>query len=312
MIDPIDKIIIDRLKLYCRTSFQELSQLTGESANAVKRRIDNLVESGVIEEFVVILSPQMSDEDTLIAILEFSKEQNEKKLLKILSNNPSVFRVSRLLDGRFIVYGVYFEQGELNSLINHLNTLPQVRNIEIHFKFLHYWGGKIDLTSDHREVLRCVLDDPRMTVSSIASKIGLESNRIKEVIEHLRSSEAVLFTINTSDDLEKKNVEALAKVQWNVGKTSKEEVMQWLREEFGSLRLGESVSAVEPTLFFHFSVNHVQEIEIIVNKTKEFGLVTTIEPLIMFPGIKFSDPRQRRARLLLQETGFSAHKSPFA
>jgi len=312
MIDSIDRIIIDRLKMNCRISLQKLSQLTGESANAVMRRIDSLVESGVIEEFVVILSPQMSDEDTVIAILEFATDQNEKKLLKTLSKNPSVFRVSRLLDGRFIVYGLYFNQNELNTLIEHLNTLPQVRTVEMHFKFLHYWGGKIDLTSDHREVLRCLLDDPRMTVSNIAGRTGLESNRIKEIIEHLRASEAALFTINTSEDLDAKTTEVIAKVQWNVGKTSKEEVLHWLQEEFGSLRLGECVSAIEPTLFFHFSVNHVQEIEIVVNKTKEFGLVTTIEPLIMFPGIKFSDPRHRRAKALLEETGFSAQKSPFA
>jgi DNA-binding Lrp family transcriptional regulator len=312
MIDPIDQIIIERLRNNCRTSLQELARVSGVSANAVIKRIEDLVESGTIEQFLVLLSPQMSNEDTAIAILEFSNEQNERNLLETLNRNPSIYRVYRLLDGRYIVYGIYFGQEELNSLIVHLNTLPGIRNVEMHFKFLHYWGGMIELTSEHRKVLRCLIDNPRISVSSIARVTGLESNKIKELIEHMRASEAVLFTITTSDDLDEKSTEVLAKVQWNVSQTSKEELMNWLQREFGSLRLGECVSAIEPTLFFHFSVNHVREIEIVINKIKEFGLVITIEPLIMFPGIKFSDPRQRRTKTMLQETGFSPQSSPFA
>jgi DNA-binding Lrp family transcriptional regulator len=312
MIDPVDQIIIERLRNNCRTSLQELARVSRVSANAVIKRIENLVDSKTIEKFLVLLSPQMSNEDTAIAILEFSNEQDEKNLLQTLSKNPSVHRVSRLLDGRYIVYGIYFDQEELNSLIIHLNTLPGIKNVEMHFKFLHYWGGMIELTSAHRKVLKCLIDNPRISVSNIARVTGLESSKIKELIEHMRASEAVLFTITTSDDLDEKSTEVLAKVQWNVSQTSKEELMNWLHREFGSLKLGECVSATEPTLFFHFSVNHVKEIEIVVNKIREFGFAITVEPLIMFPGIKFSDPRLRRARAMLQETGFSAQRSPFA
>ena len=311
MIDSIDQLIIDRLKINCRTSFQELAKVSSVSANEVMKRIDKLINSGVIEEFVVVLSPQMTDEDTVIAVLEFPTEQNERKLLKALSSNPSVHRVSRLLDGRYIVFGVYFEQEELSSLTQHLRKIPGVRNIEMHFRFLHYWGGKIDLSSSHREILRCLLTNPRMSISDIARETGLESDNVKEIIEEMRESEAVLFTINTSDAMNEKSTEVLAKVQWNVGKTSKEQVLTWLQEQFGSVRLGERVSATEPTLFFHFSVNHVQEVELVVKKTREFGLVTTIEPMILFPGTAFPDPRQRRARALLEETGFSSQNGPF-
>ena len=298
-MDSVDRIILERLKINCRTSFQELAKGSGISANEVMKRIDNLIKSGVIENFVVVLSPQMTDEDTVIAILEFATEQNEGKLLKALSTNASVHRVSRLLDGKYIVFGAYFEQEELSSLTEHLRKMSGIRNVEMYFRFLHYWGG-------HREILRCLLIEPRMSISDVARETGLQSDNVKEIIEQMRASEAVLFTINTSDDMNEKSTEVLAKVQWNVGKTSKEQVLTWLQEQFVSVRLGECVSATEPTLFFHFSVNHVQEVELIVKKTREFGLVTTIEPMILFPGTAFPDPRQRRARALLEETGFSS------
>ncbi|MHA2056463.1 MAG: winged helix-turn-helix transcriptional regulator [Candidatus Thorarchaeota archaeon] len=311
-MDPVDRIILEKLKINCRTSLQDLSRMTSISANAVKKRINNLESSGVIDNFKVFLSPLMTGEDSVIVILEFETNQLEKKLLKYLSKNQSISKVSRLLDGKYIVFGIYFDAEELSSLTIHLRKLPGIRNVEMHSRFLHYWGGKIDLTGSHRDILRCLIEDPRIPISDIAKETGLPSNAIKEIIDQMRESEAVLFTVNTSDDTNEGSMEVLSKVQWNVGKTSKEHVLGWLQENFASSYLGEYVSATEPTLFFNFTVKHVHEVEIVVKKAKESGLVTTMEPLILFPGTNFPDPRLRRASQLLEETGFSSQNGPFA
>ncbi len=311
MIDSVDKLIIDRLRVNCRIGFQELASLSGISANEVMKRVDRFVTSGIIEKFVVILSPQITNEDRVIAILEFATDQIEDRLLEHLRGNQSVHKVSRLLDGRYIVFGVYFDQEELSAFTMHLGRLPNIKEVELHSRFLNYWGGKIDLQSSHRKILRCLLDDPLKSVSNIAKETGFESNDIKRIIEQMTASETVLFTIRTSDDMKEGSMEVLAKIQWNVGETNKEIVLEWLQEEFASLRLGECVSAREPTLFFHFSVNHVEEVDAVIRKAKESGLITTIEPFVLFPGMTFPDPRQKRARALLEETGFSSQNELF-
>lgn len=306
-MDSIDKIILERFKTNCRTSLQDLARITGDSANAVMKRVDRLVATGIIERFVVLLSPLMTDEDTVIAILEFENEQLEKNLFKILGSNYSLFKVSRLLDGRYIVFGRYFNPEELSSLTLFLRNLHGIRKIELYSRFLHYWGGKIDLTKSHKEILRCLIKDPRKAVSDVAKETGLPSSTIKETIDQMRESEAVLFTIDTQDDKNEGSTEVLVKVQWNVGKTRNEQVLDWLQDKFALLHLNDYVSATEPTLFFKFYVKHVQEVEIVIQKTMESGLVTSMEPLILFPGTTFPDPRVRRTLQLLEETGFSSH-----
>ncbi|MFX1606935.1 MAG: winged helix-turn-helix transcriptional regulator [Promethearchaeota archaeon] len=303
-MEAVNRIIIERLELNCRTSIQELARLTNISAYEVKKRIDSLEKSGIIENYIVILSPMITNEESVIAILEFETKQNEQELVKILSNNKSVSMVSRLLDERYVVHGIYFNPEELSNLALHLRGLPDIRNIEIYSRFLNYWGGKIDFTSSHIEILRCLLKDPRMSISEIAKESGLSSSDIKTIINQMRESEAVLFTIDTSDDMYEGNIEVLAKVQWNVGKTSREDVLGWLQKEFAQSYIGESVSASEPTLFFSLLVKHVQEVEIVTQKIKDSGLVSSIEPLILFPGTKFPDPRMRKLNELLLETGF--------
>ena len=305
-MDPVDRIIIERLEVNCRTSLQELARFTDISANEAKKRIESLEKSGIIENFIVVLSPLITNEESVIAILEFETELNEQMLVKILSHNQSVSMVSRLSDGRYIVHGIYFNPEELSTLTSYLRELPNIRNIEIFSRFLNYWGGKIDFTNSHMKILRCLQKDPRMPISEIAKESSLPSRHIKAIINQMRESEAVLFTIDTSDDVYEGNIEVLTKVQWNVGKTSREDVLGWLQEVFAQSYIGESVSASEPTLFFSLLVKHVQEVEIVRKKIKESGFASSVEPLILFPGTKFPDPRMRKLSELLLETGFGA------
>ncbi len=305
MTDPISRMILEKLEVNCRTSLQDLAKSTGISANDVKRRIEDLVKSGIIQNFVVIPSPLMTNENRVITILEFSNEPEERKLLRTLRFNPSVYRVSRLIDGRYIVYGIYFERKELVTLTSFLRTLDGINEVELYSRFKHYWGGKIELTNTHRGILRCLISDPRMSISDIAKETGFLTSDIKRSIDHMRESETALFTIRKNEDMNEGRAEVLLKLQWNVSQTSHENILSWLQDNFGSLRLDEYVSAAEPTLFFHFLVNHVQDAQIILKKVGESGLVVFVEPFMILSSTDFSDPRVRRMEEMLTETGFS-------
>ena len=305
MIDSIDQLILDQLQVDCRTSSQDLAVLSGLSANEVMKRIENLQSSGIIREFLVILSPLMTEENSVIAILEFDTDPDEKHLVKRLGDNPSVHRVSRLLDGRYLVLGAYFNQEELRSLTLHLREHHGIRSVELHSRFLHYWGGRIELTNTSREILKCLARNPRMPISEIAKETGFHSSAIKESIDLMRKSEAVLFTLGLGDALNAGSIEVFTKVQWNVGTTSKEQLLDWLQSKFALLNVDDYVSATDPTLFFKFFVKHVREVEAVVREIKESGLAATANPLILSPGTTFPNPRARRVHQVLEETGFS-------
>jgi len=58
-IDDLDHRIIDELRVDGRVSFAVLGARVGLSASAVKRRVDRLVEVGVIRGFGVRLDPEL-------------------------------------------------------------------------------------------------------------------------------------------------------------------------------------------------------------------------------------------------------------
>ncbi|MFW9794502.1 MAG: AsnC family transcriptional regulator [Candidatus Thorarchaeota archaeon] len=303
-MDSIDRIIVDYLAINCRISLQELSRKTGVSAYDIKKRIDALLMSDMIHNFTTLLSPQLTNEELSIAILDFDKLPKEKDIIESLAKNPSVWKVHRALEDKYVVFSFYFDQNELANLALMFRKLPGIGYVELYSRFSKYWGGKIDLTQVDKQVLRCLVKDARMSVGDIAKSTGLETSAIIESINLMRESEAVLFTIDAADYMKESKIEVIAKVQWNVGKTSQEHVTKWLQDTFSDAYLREYVSVAEPTLFFDFTVNHVQEVELVKRKAMESGLVSKVTPLILFPGTVFTDPRIRKLDEVLTETGF--------
>jgi len=57
-LDDIDRALLDALTEDARASFSALGERVGLSAPAVKRRVDRLVERGVISGFTVVVDPQ--------------------------------------------------------------------------------------------------------------------------------------------------------------------------------------------------------------------------------------------------------------
>ncbi|MFX1484171.1 MAG: AsnC family transcriptional regulator [Promethearchaeota archaeon] len=303
-MDSIEQKIVDLLAINCRISPQDLSKRIGISANDAKRRYDTLIETDVIHEFKTLLSPLITNEELFIAVLDFNVVPSEKDINKALSSNPSVWKVHRALEDNFVVFGFYFSQEELSKLAFTLRSLPGVGYVELHSNFSRHWGGKIALNDNDKMILRCLMENTRMSVADIAKKTGLASTMIYDSIEMMRKSETVLFTINAADYMKQSKIEVLTKIQWNVRDTSQEKVSEWLKESFSSVYLREFVSVTEPTIFFNFIVNHVQDVELVRSKAINSGLISRIAPLILFPGTVFPDPRVKKLDEFLTETGF--------
>jgi DNA-binding Lrp family transcriptional regulator len=57
-LDELDRRIVASLASDARTSFRTIGNEVGLSAPAVKRRVDRLVDAGVIERFTTVLDPR--------------------------------------------------------------------------------------------------------------------------------------------------------------------------------------------------------------------------------------------------------------
>ncbi|MHA2396527.1 MAG: Lrp/AsnC family transcriptional regulator, partial [Candidatus Thorarchaeota archaeon] len=171
-MDELDRNILTDLERNCRISYQELSRKYGISANAIRRRILNLEESGVISGYSITLAPAMTGTDSLFGLLSTDGSQDEVEMVDAIGVSKHVLAAAAYSDGVYALVAEYNGPEELQELGTFLRTLDSVENAELH-TFIRSWGSEMKLTKTHLRVLEPLLVDPRLPVVDIAQKTGL-------------------------------------------------------------------------------------------------------------------------------------------
>ena len=101
-LDRIDAKILNVLQSDPRLSAAKVGDIVGLSQSAVSRRIQAFVEAGVIESYLVVVSPKKVGFPVRVSLLcslygEAADEQ--ERLLDALRNDPFVARLSRVTTG---------------------------------------------------------------------------------------------------------------------------------------------------------------------------------------------------------------------
>lgn len=123
-LDEIDERIVAWLSSDARASYREIGDAIGLSAPAVKRRVDRLVDEGVIERFSAVIDPGALGWKTEAFIEVFCEGRTPPTLIgTALSRHPEVI-------------GAYTITGDPDALVHvrvrdtaHLEeTLEQIRS----------------------------------------------------------------------------------------------------------------------------------------------------------------------------------------
>lgn len=91
LLDHLDRQIVARLLEDGRSSFRAIGAEVGLSAPAVKRRVDRLVDDGVIERFSVVVDPRTLGW-TIEAVIELfcAAATSPNRIRQALSSMPEV------------------------------------------------------------------------------------------------------------------------------------------------------------------------------------------------------------------------------
>ena len=302
MIDAIDSKIAGLMIQNCRLSLQEISDKVGITRTAVKKRIDRLIEVGAISSFNVRLSQAQADAEMFIAILSFSKSPSIEEIVERFKDSEFIVQINKTFDNRYVIFGEYITPEELSELTNSFWALDYISDVDIHNKFIMDRGGKIELTSIHKRVLRSLLKDARMSISEISAESGLTPRRISKTIDELQESGAILFTLRW-----RANVAGETTIFMNIridsSKTDHEGAMKWLNEQFSDKYLYAYIPATKPLILYSLNVSHFTEMDTIKEQILDSGLVKDIDPMLMFPGQKFPQFRTLLLERLLEKNG---------
>jgi DNA-binding Lrp family transcriptional regulator len=270
--------------------------MLGVTANAVKKRMDRLIETGVIEEFSIILKPAMMGSDYLVALISTDGSEEEEKFIEHMGSHLMIVQVGQVVtaSGRLYFLHCEYEGNEgLKNVASFLRTLDSVRDIEL-YTTLTQRGDKFEIKKLHLRVLQHLLANARMQVSEISEKSGLTSRRVSRAIQELLDSNAIWFAVRWNLSLGN-NTEFYLKIDYDEQALQMEEIDAWFRDRFPNAYWFSFYASMEPILFAKFVTEHFRDAEDISRITKDAPFSKKVDVLLSYPVKKF--PRLGRIKI---------------
>jgi len=119
-MDEIDVKILEILKQDSRTKYVKIAEAIGLTEGAVRRRVKNLLEQGVIRRFTV----ETKAEVEAIVLVKTDPAQTRSVTLKIREISDKVFEVSGDYDVAALIQAYNIEN--LNRKVDAIRRLPFV------------------------------------------------------------------------------------------------------------------------------------------------------------------------------------------
>lgn len=301
MLDKLDKAILNELSANCRTSYQKIAEKHKISATAVKKRVENLIETGTLSQFIVEYNLAMIDGEFYLALIQTDSSVTEAVFVQLLGEHPMVAEVGALTNGQYMIFGTYIGSEGLSELDHFLRSSESVREVEIH-TLLFPRGKKLKVKKLHLRIIRHLLTDPRMPVTKIAKKTSLAARTVTRGIEEILASEAVRLSIrwnlNATDA-----ITFLVKLQWNEKISEVDEVYAWLRKKFPTEFWDPLIAAGEPIMFPAFVVEKQRDVERIIDIIRQAKFTVGATALVGKPSKSFPDLRRARLEDSIKEAG---------
>jgi DNA-binding Lrp family transcriptional regulator len=309
-LDQIDKSILLELAEDCRVSYQELATKLGVTVNAIKKRFDKLIETGVIWGFSIYPSLAMLEADNLVARVYLESPPTTDEILDLIGSNRMVRAVNHLADESVLCFADYVGGMGLAELGKFLRGISGVKQADLHTVICEK-GSRCELSTSDLKVLRELRADARMPISKIARKTNLTPRRVRKIMQSLFGERGSGWEIAVDEqsfgDHRTRQACMYSRVLWNLNASgatffliriiSKEdaanphEVVGWLREQYPLEFWYAYVSAIAPEIYSVFMVEHLRDSKPITSNVGQQPFAEAIEPIFGYPSKRYKNIR---------------------
>lgn len=296
-MDDLDKRILTDVQRNCRMSYQELSRKYKISANAIRRRIMNLEESGVIDGYSIILSPAMTDTEYVFGLLHTDGSRDEAEMVDEIGSSKNVVAAAAYTDGTYALVFEHHGSRELHEVSSFLRLIDGVEKAELH-NIVGDLGEKMNLSKTHLRVLKPLFDDPRLPIIEVAKRSGLTSRRARRLIKELEEGGGLKFVALVELGAAS-SVPFITRIRWDEKNHDISDVLNWIVKEYSLQHWEHYVSASNPVFYVLFVADNLTELTDIVRGIRMNKMVTHIKPMIGTYHKYFSSYRREKLRQLI-------------
>jgi len=209
-MDKTDVILSMLLLANSRTPYRGLADKLNLSANAVHKRIQSLIETGVIRKFTAKISlPALQ----AIVVILYGKSEAESvvNLHEKLRTHGSIWWVT-LGGGNFMIIGAYLKNmQEIESLVDYVRKEALIPNpiVGIYSSTVGGYSSPSSnlrvslektLHSLDRQIICALSNDSRKPIAEIAEEVGVTAKTVRRRLSAMTSNGLVEFSIQWYPD----------------------------------------------------------------------------------------------------------------
>ena len=193
-LDETDLKIISILSKDCRESFMSIGSSVGLTSKSVKARVDAMKSTGVIEKFVVKVSPAALGYGLGCMLIVREHSAHTDDIIRRLNLLGDVSIHSRCMGG-VSTFCLAIKEGHEDKLDLLRDSLKPAT---VHFMFTspsYYSGNKHELSETDLRIIKCLLSNPRMESNDIAKKISISSRTVNRRLTRMKDNNTLKFFI---------------------------------------------------------------------------------------------------------------------
>lgn len=193
-MDEIDLIIVRRLLENSRLTFRELAEITSISVSTVHKRIQNLIDDGTINAFIV--RPTMISLKGLWLMASGTSSAKSMDLVsQELGNHESIYLVT-IASGKYLYIGAYLRNiSELQEFTSYLIKTSQISDPSIGIINIPYLTTPETLSSVDYKILKTLNRDSRKPLTDIGEDVGISAKTVRRRLDRMIKNSLAFLTI---------------------------------------------------------------------------------------------------------------------
>jgi DNA-binding Lrp family transcriptional regulator len=203
LMDETDVILSSILLVNSRTPYRELAEKLNLSANAVHKRIQSLIDLGIIRKFTAKVSLAAS-QAIIVILYGRSEAESVNNLQEKLGKNGSIWWVT-LGGGNYIVSGAYVKSMmEIEALVDYVKKEALMPNPTVGIFPIQTNPAEINLEKTlrplDRQIICALSNDSRKPIATIADEVGVTAKTVRRRLSTMVSKGLIEFSIHWYPD----------------------------------------------------------------------------------------------------------------
>ncbi|MFX1387219.1 MAG: winged helix-turn-helix transcriptional regulator [Promethearchaeota archaeon] len=197
-MDDNDIEILKLLLFDGRMPYDSIAKKVKLTPYLVKKKINDLVEMGVIMKFVTNLNFLLYQKSVCYTLADVKEGTDQQELIERIGQLEEVGGGAISLQNKMQIIHTYSDDHDFKKNLEKLMQFEEIENMENFILLippsLHFKNER--LTKTDWKIINSIKDNCRKTDVEIANELGISSKTVKRRLRYLRENNIIIFMID--------------------------------------------------------------------------------------------------------------------